>query len=108
VDLSLPFGGKVFVGIGDFRQVAPVIKGGGFAETFNASVRSSYLWPSFTKLSLTAPVRNASDPEFSFWVDTIGEGDANRQQINGYDILIPRAFIQIVKIIKEAIKYLFP
>ena len=34
---DIPFGGKVFLGIGDFRQVALVIRGAGKTETFGAS-----------------------------------------------------------------------
>jgi len=72
--LDRPFGGKVFVGLGDFRQVAPVVKNAGPSACFDASIRSSYLWPAFRVLPLTAPIRNAADPEYSAWVDYVGEG----------------------------------
>lgn len=39
-----PFGGKVIVFGGDFRQVLPVINGAGRAEIVMASLNSSYLW----------------------------------------------------------------
>lgn len=45
---DLPFGGKAFVGLGDFRQVAPVIRGAsGLTATFDNSIRSSDLWEHF-------------------------------------------------------------
>ena len=62
---SLPFGGKVLIGLGDFRQVAPVIKNAGPSATFDTSIRSSWLWPHFRILSLRAPIHNALDPPFS-------------------------------------------
>src|SRR4051794_18595752 len=73
---SLPFGRKLVVGVGDFHQVAPVVKNGGPTAALDASIRSSHLWDSFVVLGLTAPIRNASEPEFSSWVDSIGEGSS--------------------------------
>lgn len=63
MDQDKPFGGKVFLGLGDFRQVAPVVKGCGPTATYQASIRSSHLWPNFKILRLEIPVCNASDPE---------------------------------------------
>ncbi|CAG8839890.1 123_t:CDS:1, partial [Racocetra persica] len=34
------FGGKLFIGIGDFRQVAPVVKGARKSTTINASIKT--------------------------------------------------------------------
>ena len=71
---SLPFGGKVLISLGDFHQVTPVIKNAGLSATFDASIRSSWLWPHFRILSLRAPIHNALDPPFSTWVDSVGDG----------------------------------
>jgi hypothetical protein len=72
---DLPFGGKAFVGLGDFRQVAPVIRGAsGPAATFDNSVRSSDLWERFEILRLTTPIRYADDPAYADWVDRVGDG----------------------------------
>jgi hypothetical protein len=68
-----PFGGKVVIGIGDFRQVAPVVKGSGPTACYLASILSSPLWKSFRLHQLTAPIRNASDPAFADFVDSVGE-----------------------------------
>ena len=38
-----PFGAKIVVGLGDFRQVAPVVRNGGPTGSFDASIRSSWL-----------------------------------------------------------------
>ena len=73
---ELPFGGIKFLGVGDFRQVAPVVKGQNRTGVLESSIKSSHLWSHFKVLKLSAPVRNATDPEFSAWVDSIGE-DSN-------------------------------
>jgi ATP-dependent DNA helicase PIF1 len=74
---DLPFGGKVVILLGDFRQTSPVIPNGSRQDIINASIRTSPLWPSFTVYRLTQPIRNASDPAFSAFVEAIGEGILN-------------------------------
>jgi hypothetical protein len=72
---DLPFGDKLFIGLGDFRQVAPVIRGNsGPTATLNSSVRTSELWDHFQILRLTIPIRNAGDPVYARWVDQVGDG----------------------------------
>ena len=71
---DLPFGGKIIVVLGDFRQTCPVIRGGTRAQVVDASIKSSPLWELFTIYRLTIPIRNAEDPEFANFVDAIGEG----------------------------------
>ena len=70
----LPFGGKVIVLLGDFRQTCPVIRKGTKAEVINASISHSPIWPSFIIHRLTTPIRNAEDPAFAAFVDAIGDG----------------------------------
>ncbi|KAL7614265.1 uncharacterized protein LOC128132459 [Lactuca sativa] len=41
---NIPFGGKVIVFGGDFRQILHVIPGGSRQNIVNASLSSSYLW----------------------------------------------------------------
>jgi hypothetical protein len=78
---STPFGGKVVIAIGDFCQVAPVVKGSGPTVCYLASVLSSPIWPLFQLHELTAPVHNAADPEFAAFVDKIGE-DTSGERVN--------------------------
>jgi PIF1-like helicase len=68
-----PFGGKTFIGVGDFRQVAPVVRGGGLAAVVDASIRTSPVWDNFHISRLITPMRNAANPEFCLYVDSIGE-----------------------------------
>ena len=100
--VSEPFGGKVVVALGDFRQVAPVVKDGGPSATFDASIRSSRLWESFQILSLTQPIQNAMDPEFSAWVDEIGEGSEDPQ------VHLLSRFLTKLFDPEDAIHFLFP
>jgi ATP-dependent DNA helicase PIF1 len=79
-----PFGDKVVVMGGDFRQVLPVIPNGSPAEILNASLNSSYLWQNFKKFNLNKNMRvesmlaNGQDPklvqEFCEFLLEIGEG----------------------------------
>ena len=71
--VDVPFGGKMIIAIGDFRQVAPVVKGGGATACFMASILSSSLWKHFRLHQLTVPMRNAGDLDFANFVDSIGE-----------------------------------
>lgn len=71
---NAPFGGTVFVLLGDFRQTCPVVRRGSRAQVVDASIKSSPLWSNFTVMRLTAPIRNAADPEFADFVDAIGDG----------------------------------
>src|SRR6202034_4108762 len=57
LDKSNPFGNIPFVGVGDFRQVAPVVQGQGSTPSVLASIKSSPLWSRFRILSLNSPIR---------------------------------------------------
>ena len=50
MDKDAPFGGKVMVFGGDFRQVLPKCTR---AETLDASLVRSYFWPLMKKIKLT-------------------------------------------------------
>ncbi|XP_057720896.1 uncharacterized protein LOC130935256 [Arachis stenosperma] len=80
---NLPFGGKVVVLGGDFRQVLPVIPKGSRAEIVMASINSSVLWKYCEVLRLTKNMRLGIGFEqstaqelrlFSDWILQIGEG----------------------------------
>jgi ATP-dependent DNA helicase PIF1 len=69
-----PFGGKVFILLGDFRQTCPVIRGGSRAQVIDACIQSSPLWHTFRIRRLPQLIRNAEDPEFADFVNSIGDG----------------------------------
>ena len=68
-----PFGGKVIVFSGDFRQTCPVIPHGGRDDIIEASIKSSYIWSSINIYKLTVPIRQAEDVEFRNYLDSVGE-----------------------------------
>jgi hypothetical protein len=51
------FAGKVVLGMGDFRQILPVVPNGSPAQTIDAALMSSFLWYEFTVVSLTVNMR---------------------------------------------------
>ncbi|KAG3047112.1 hypothetical protein PI125_g26892 [Phytophthora idaei] len=52
-----PFGGEMFVLSGDFRQLLPVVVRGTPAQTIDACLKSSTLWPKFQQLHLRENMR---------------------------------------------------
>jgi len=54
---DIPFGGKVVVLGGDFRQILPVVPKGTRQDIVNASVNSSQLWRYCEVLTLTTNMR---------------------------------------------------
>lgn len=93
-----PFGGKVVVFGGDFRQILPVINGGGRSQTVMASLNSSHLWKHCKVLKLTKNMRLLSNAtqtnleelkEFSEWLLKVGEGEINLPNDGIVDIDIP-------------------
>jgi hypothetical protein len=72
---DMPFGGITVVGAGDFRQTVPVVPGMSSGDAIAASIRCSYIWKHFKVLTLTKRLRDAGDPEFSEWVDGVGNGE---------------------------------
>jgi hypothetical protein len=98
-----PFGGKIFLGIGDFHQTAPIVRFAGKTETIEASIVSSPLWPSFSILRLDQAIRNASDPEYARWVDEIGQGSVTRDETE-----LSLDMIADVDDIEDAIHFLYP
>ena len=70
-----PFGGKVIVFGGDFRQVLPIVPRGTRQQTVNASLVKSYLWHKMEVLRLTTNMRASADKEFGYFLLRVGNGD---------------------------------
>ncbi|XP_024990596.1 uncharacterized protein LOC112524886 [Cynara cardunculus var. scolymus] len=73
--VTLPFGGKIMVMGGEFRQVLLVIRRGTRAQIVDSSLRMSPLWSSIKKIHLTLNMRARSDPWFSDFLLRVGDGD---------------------------------
>ena len=71
---TTPCGGQIFVFCGDFRQIPPVIQGGGRHAITEATIKSSPLWTSFALREVTHPQGDVEDMAYSNFVDRIGDG----------------------------------
>jgi hypothetical protein len=81
MDCNEPFGGKVVVFGGDFRQVLPVVPRGTQAQITEATLQRSHIWDKIHKIRLSQNMRAQSDPWYSNFLLKIGNGleesDAN-------------------------------
>ncbi|GKA91510.1 ATP-dependent DNA helicase PIF1-like protein [Tanacetum coccineum] len=71
--VKLPFGGKIAVLGGDFRQVLPVVRRGTRAQIVDSSLRMSPLWTIIKKMRLTINMRARTDPWFSNFLLRVGD-----------------------------------
>jgi len=93
---NMPFGGKIVVFSGDFRQILLVIQGAGRAEIVLSSLNASYLWEKCKVLKLTKNMRLLSNDlsieealeiqEFPDWI--LAVGDEKIAEPNDGDALI--------------------
>ena len=78
-----PFGGKVIVLGGDFRQLLPVKIRGTRSETVSLSIKYSKLWRHFSKHALTQNMRVLpNEVEFAQFLLDVGDGILNDQNDN--------------------------
>lgn len=107
-DPALPFGGIVFVLMGDFRQVLPTIPRANRSQIIDATFKSSRIWEHFRTLGLTENMRvqqvlrnpPSDGPEpseygkFASWLLELGEGRLPVRPDLGDDIVqIPDEFL---------------
>jgi len=72
---NIPFGGKIIILSGDFRQVLPVVPHGSRASTIQNSIKFSPLWSILKSLKLTTNMRTKSEEkEFAKFSFEIGNG----------------------------------
>ncbi|XP_027082697.1 uncharacterized protein [Coffea arabica] len=74
MDSDMPFGGKIVVFGGDFRQTLPVIPNASRDQQIEASFVNSLLWNTLTKLSLSENMRALLDLPYSDFLLRVGEG----------------------------------
>ncbi|UYV82281.1 hypothetical protein LAZ67_21001575 [Cordylochernes scorpioides] len=89
-----PFGGKVILFGGDFRQNLPVIKHGHPAQIIESTVKRNPLWCHVKSEKLTLNMRTKDEVIFAEYLLKVGEGEL----LNDYNlpqniIEIPRAMI---------------
>ncbi|XP_076918648.1 uncharacterized protein LOC143579149 [Bidens hawaiensis] len=110
IGVRLPFGGKIMVMGGDFRQVLPVVKRGTRAQIVDSSFRMSPLWSVTKKMRLTINMRALNDSWFSDFLLRVGDG--SEEAIEGNLIRIPDdmtiPFTTKENSIKELFNAIFP
>lgn len=77
---NLPFGGKIVLLGGDFKQLLSVLKGGNHNEIIDLSIKRSYLWNLFNKnyYNLSINMRALeSEIYFANYLISVGEGSLN-------------------------------
>ncbi|RWS18601.1 ATP-dependent DNA helicase PIF1-like protein, partial [Leptotrombidium deliense] len=70
-----PFGGKLMLLGGDFRQVLPVVKRAGIQQIINSTIKKSTIWNHFTCMNLSENMRADNDQHFADWLLRIGNGN---------------------------------
>lgn len=79
---NLPFGGKVVVIGGDFRQTLPIVVHGNKVDTIESTIIKSTLWKHFQQISLITNMRSAALHNKSAlhnkWLLDIGSGNTER------------------------------
>nr|XP_047129329.1 uncharacterized protein LOC105848913 [Hydra vulgaris] len=72
---KFPFGGKVILMGGDFRQILPVVKRGQPADIVETCIKCSQHWQYVQRFSLTENMKvQAEEEEFSQWLLKLGSG----------------------------------
>ncbi|XP_057756640.1 uncharacterized protein LOC130975944 [Arachis stenosperma] len=99
---DLPFGGKVVVLGGDFRQILSVIPRGSRQDIVHSTVNSSYLWKFCQVLKLTKNMRfsvgtttsNQDETEqFGEWLLKVGDGLIGDNMDSESEICLPRDIV---------------
>lgn len=75
LQVSKPFGGKIVILGGDFRQVLPVVPKRSRKEEVAADINNSKAWSLFTLRRLTQNMRtNEDELAFAKWLLEVGDG----------------------------------
>ncbi|UYV64563.1 hypothetical protein LAZ67_3001189, partial [Cordylochernes scorpioides] len=99
---QIPFGGKVLIVGGDFRQCLPVIPHGMRAQIVQSCLKYYQTWSHFEHLPLVRNVRARSDPEYTEWLLKLGNGSLPTFDDLGADLIeIPQELICKDDIVRE-------
>ena len=112
--IDMPFGDKVMVSGGDFRQVLPVVRNGTRFDIVQAALKNSYLWKNVKILKLTINMRvhasnnitnNNELSQFADWLLEVGEG---RNFIDGTEFInLPQSIVHNSNDVCGFIDYVF-
>ena len=91
---NAPFGGKLLVFAGDFRQTLPIIPRDNPATIIESCINRSSLWPIIRKFRLAQNMRaNPDEVEFCEWLVKLGDNElqsSHPYSINGQFDIPPR------------------
>lgn len=97
----LPFGVKVLVIGGDFRQTLPIVMHGNKVDTIEATIIKSNLWKHFHQMTLITNMRSAAQASHNQWLLNIGSADTERiHGLSEIAVEIPSTMIALEEIIK--------
>jgi hypothetical protein len=90
------YGGKIFIFVGDFQQMTPVVPGAAsvlHSAVLAATVCSHPIFREFCRVMvLTEPRRAADDPEFAAWLQSsVAQGDEDASGTSDTLVALPRA-----------------
>lgn len=99
---DVPFGGKVLLLGGDFRQTLPVVVRGSRSAIVESCIKFNSHWDKFKKLPLVQNVRSV-DPVYSEWLLKLGNGDRLNSSENLPEdmVEIPNELIATRPIVEE-------
>ena len=110
-----PFGGKVVVFGGDFRQVLPVLPKGNESAIVSVILKRSELWSKMKKLKLTINERvlrcgnNPLSIEFANFILAVGENRINiERSVGERSIKIPTQYVFESQSLEDFIKWCYP
>ena len=89
-DTEIPFGGKVMVFGGDFRQTLPIVKHGSVDDIINQCVVSSNLWLKCKRLGLSKNMRaHPGETGFAEFLLSVGSNSIEKCQAEPFSECIP-------------------
>ncbi|KAL3831157.1 hypothetical protein ACJIZ3_019959 [Penstemon smallii] len=105
-----PFGGKIVLFGGDFRQTLPIVVHGSRESMMEASFVSSNLWNNVIRLRLHENMRAREDPLFTTFLLEVGNGEVpylfgDNIQLPSY-MIIP--FVDVNTSLDELINCVYP
>ncbi|XP_022873769.1 ATP-dependent DNA helicase pfh1-like [Olea europaea var. sylvestris] len=110
IDCNMPFGGKVMVLRGDFRQVLPVVPRGKQEDIMKATLVFSDLWLLYLHLPLVQNMRAKLDPVSCDYLLRIGNGMEQEHTCKNIklpdNIILP--FEEEITSLKKLIHHVFP
>nr|CAH0107953.1 unnamed protein product [Daphnia galeata] len=95
---NLPYGGKVLLLGGDFRQCLPVVKHGNRVQVTEACIINNRTWPLFKQIRLVQNMRTVpGSQEFANWLINLGNGTRPQTpKLNDPDLIeIPPDFLHM-------------